>query len=169
MPRILLIIAREQYQDVELAGTQKGLGGDGLSVTIASTEAGICTGKFGGKTTASLALKDVHVGDFDLIGFIGGPGAEALKEDPEALRIAREAVASGKPLGAICIAPLILAHAGVLKGKQATVWDSGGEQIHELEAQGAIYSGEAVTRDGKIVTGNGAQVAVEFGEVLANL
>ncbi|MFA6523058.1 MAG: DJ-1/PfpI family protein [Candidatus Peribacteraceae bacterium] len=167
MSTTLLLLAQQNYQDVELAGTQKGLGG--VQVTIASTEAGVCTGKFGGKATAALSLRDVRVEDYDRIAFIGGPGAEALKEDPEALRIVREAVKAGKPLGAICIAPLILAHAGILRGKKATVWDSGGEQIRELEAQGAIFSDEAVTRDGLIVTGNGATVAEEFGRVLGSL
>jgi protease I len=166
MSKTLLIIAQQNYQDVELAGTQKGLGGVQV---IASTEAGVCTGKFGGKTTAALSLKDVHVEDYDRIAFIGGPGAEALKEDSEALRIARETVKAGKPLGAICIAPLILAHAGVLRDRKATVWDSGGEQVRELEAQGAIFSGEAVTSDGLIVTGNGAPVAEEFGRILGSL
>ena len=83
------------------------------------------------------------------------------------VRIARETFAAKIPLGAICIAPTILAAAGVLAGKKATVWDSEGEQITFLKQCGAEYSGESVTRDGLIVTGNGPKAAEEFGRMFA--
>ncbi|MDD4319132.1 MAG: DJ-1/PfpI family protein [Candidatus Peribacteraceae bacterium] len=169
MSSILLIIASRNYQDVELAGTMKGLAEKGFTVTIASTVKGVCSGKFGGKTIADIALKDVKVDDFERIAFIGGPGAEVLKDDQEALRIAKEAVAKGKVLGAICIAPVILAVAGVLQGKKATVWDADGEQARFIESCGATFTGEAVTVDGQIVTANGAPAAEKFGRTLASL
>lgn len=81
--------------------------------------------------------------------------------------MARATVEAGKPLGAICIAPLILAKAGVLKGRKATVWDSGGEQIAILKAHGAVYTDQAVVIDGSVVTGNGPGAAGEFGRVFA--
>ncbi|MBI3331568.1 DJ-1/PfpI family protein [Candidatus Peregrinibacteria bacterium] len=183
----LVIIAQTGYQDIELEGTRKGLFGAGFDVVLASKAIGPCRGKLGGTEQASIAMKDVNVSDYDRIAFIGGPGAGALKDDSNALRIARETVAAKIPLGAICIAPTILAAAGVLKGKKATVWDSGpahrsvsarpsrdgslgeggGEQIEFLKQKGADYSGEAVTRDGLIVTGNGPKAAEEFGRTFA--
>lgn len=54
-----------------------------------------------------------------------------------ALRIAQDSVKLGKVLGAICIAPRILAEAGVLKGKKATVWHS---EAEALKRKGAIYT-----------------------------
>jgi protease I len=72
-------------------------------------------------------------------------------------------------LGAICIAPTILAKAGVLKGKQATVWDAKGEQIAILKAAGARYTGNEVTVDALLVTGNGPNAAEEFGRTFATL
>ncbi len=169
MKRSLIIIAPQGYQDVELDGTMKGLKNAGFEMTIASTEPGMCTGKFGGKQEAVIAMRDVVVQDFDRFAFIGGPGAAALAENPDALALAKNIAASGKVLGAICIAPMILAAAGVLDGKKATVWDSSGEQIRFLESQGAIYTGEEVTVDGVIVTGNGPGSAVEFGKIVASL
>jgi protease I len=169
MPSALLIIARQGFQDIELAGTRKGLLDAGFEVILASTEAGECTGKFGGKEMAKIALKDVNVAEYDRIGYIGGPGAHTLKEDGEARRIAQDTVKAGKPLGAICIAPTILAAAGVLQGKKATVWNEDGEQKGFLESHGAAYTGEPVTVDGLIVTGNGPEAAEEFGRVFAGL
>lgn len=164
----LVIIAPTGYQDKELAGTLKGLTEADFAVTIGSTEIGSCTGKFGGITEATVALRDVIAPDYDRVAFIGGPGASQLVDNIDAHRIAQEAVDMHLPLGAICLAPTILAAAGVLKGKNATVWDDGkGTQIEMLHKHGATYSGEAVTVDGFIITANGPEAAEEFGKRMA--
>lgn len=165
----LLIIAQHGYQDHELVGTRDGLTGVGFDVVLASSAAGACTGKFGGVEQAAIALKDVQAGDYDRIAFIGGPGAAAYAKDTEALRIAREAVGAGKPLGAICIAPTVLAAAGVLQGKRATVWNEDDAQEAVLTAAGAMYTGEPVTIDGMLVTGNGPKAAEAFGKAFAGV
>lgn len=169
MQAALVIIAKEGFQDTEYEGTIDGLRAAGYEVRLASTEAGDCVGKFGGIVTADLAMRDVNVDDFDRVAFIGGPGARVLKDDEDAKRIARETVSKNKVLGAICIAPTILARAGVLKGKRATVWNEDGEQSKLLDEEGATYTGEDVTIDGLIVTGNGPAAAEEFGRTLAGL
>ena len=169
MRTVLLIIAPQGFQDHELAGTRKGLKKAGFRIILGSTLIGSCIGKFGSTEQATVALKDCRVEDYDRIGFIGGPGAEALADDEDAKALAKATVVAGKPLGAICIAPLILTKAGLLKGKRATVWDSGGEQISILKQHGAIYTGEDVTQDGLIVTANGEKAAEKFGEVFAEI
>lgn len=164
----LLIIAKHGYQDYELKGTRDGLSAAGFEIVIASTDAGPCAGKFGGSEEATVALRNVRVTEYDRIAYIGGPGAGTLKDDSHALRIAREAMEAGLPLGAICIAPTILAAAGVLKGKRATVWDDGqGTQIAFLTSHGALFTGESVTTDGRIVTGSGPDAAEAFGKTFA--
>jgi protease I len=169
MKPALIVIAQEGFQDVELAGTRKGLTDAGFEIVLASTETGECIGKFGGKENASIALRDVIVSDYDRIAFIGGPGAHALAKNIEALNVARAVAKANMPLGAICIAPTILAAAGILRGKKATVWDKDGEQERFLTEHGATYTGEPVTVDGLVVTGNGPEAAEEFGKVLAAL
>jgi protease I len=170
MKTALLVIANVGYQDHELAGTRNALLDAGFEVTIASTEAGACTGKFGGTEEALLAMREVDPASYDILAFIGGPGARALKDDPDALALAKARFATGKILGAICIAPTILAAAGVLKGKRATVWDDGrGTQERFLVDHGAVYTGESVTVDGSIITGNGPDAAEAFGEKLASV
>lgn len=169
MKRALVIIAPNGYQDRELDGTIKGLSNTGFAVTIASTVRGPCTGKFGGVQEAELAMRDVRVEEYDRFAFIGGPGAGVLAEHPDALDLAKRIATSGKVYGAICIAPTILAAAGVLRGKRATVWDSGGEQARFLRQHGALYTGGPVTVDGLLVTANGPKAAEEFGRTLAGL
>lgn len=169
MKSALLIIAKQGFQDAELNGTRDGLTAAGFDITLASTEAGECVGKFGGNEEASLALKDVQVKDYDRIAFIGGPGAANLWQNAHAKRIAQETAKAKKPLGAICIAPKILAAAEVLVGKKATVWNLDGDQAGFLAMYDVEYTGEPVTIDGLIITGNGPEAAEEFGEKFAAL
>lgn len=169
MARALIIIAQNGFQDEEYAGTRAGLERAEYEITLASLQSGKCTGKFGSMEEATLGLPEVDVSVFDKVAFIGGPGAAALADNEDAKRIARETVEKGKILGAICIAPTILARAGVLRGKEATTWDSGGVQVALLQAEGAHFTGEDVTVDGKIVTGNGPAAAEKFGKVFAGL
>lgn len=169
MAKALIIIAQNGYQDHEYAGTRSGLEGGDYEITVGSSAIGSCTGSMGGSEEATIALSDVNVDQFDLIAFVGGPGAAAYASDPEALRIANEAVRSDIKLGAICIAPTILAKAHVLEGRRATVWNGDGQQGDVLTQYGAEYTEEAVTIDGNIVTGNGPDAAEEFGRALGQL
>jgi len=61
----------------------------------------------------------------------------------------------------LCLSPVILANAGILKGKKATCWFSVARMIKK---KGAIYTGKKVEIDGLIITGNGPSAAKEFGE-----
>ncbi|MDI7261800.1 MAG: DJ-1/PfpI family protein, partial [Thermodesulfobacteriota bacterium] len=68
-----------------------------------------------------------------------------------------------KVLGAISIAPIILANTKVLTGRRATVWPTLGKR---LEWEGAIYTGIPVEVDGNIVTANGPGAAEEFAKAV---
>ncbi len=167
--KALVIIAQDRYQDVELGDTRKGLLEANFEVVLCSKEVGRCSGKLGGTEEATIAMRDVQPLDYERYAFIGGPGARALRDDPEATLLAQSLNATGRPLGAICIAPTILAAAGVLEGKRATVWNEDGEQDAYISERGANYTAEDVTVDGHIVTANGPEAAYEFGQKLASL
>jgi protease I len=119
MRTALVVVAQEGYQDHELEGTVQGLSGAGFEITFCSKEVGPCTGKFGSVENATVSIQSADVLQYDRVGFIGGPGAAALADDPNAHALARATTDAGKPLGAICIAPTILAKAGLLKGKKS--------------------------------------------------
>lgn len=176
--KALLIIAKNDFQDHELKDTRDALLAAGFAVELASSEAGSCTGKFGSTETAMYGFEEIDLGNFDRVAFIGGPGAAELADDARAQHLARSVMHTSKPLGALCIAPTILAKAGVLRGRKATVWDpslrSGqarvsGDPIDLLERCGAKYMNAPVVTDGRIVTGNGPDAAKEFGTVFASL
>ncbi len=125
----------------------------------------------GGKIKVDVLLGKVNVKDYDAIVFIGGPGATGYIKNEDALKIAREAVVQNKLLGAICIAPAILARAGILSRRKATIWTSKEDKspIEFLEKGKAEFIDQDVVVDGKIVTACGPYAAAKFGEIIAEL
>lgn len=156
----VMIIAKKDFRDEELLQPKEILEKEGIEVTIASSSLSKSRGMLGTIVKPDITLDEVEVDDYDIIIFVGGMGASQYFYDPKAHKIAQEAANKGKVLGAICIAPVILANAGVLKGKNATVWSS---ECGSLEAQGAHYTGKPVEIDGMVVTANGPKAAEEFG------
>lgn len=164
--KVLVVVAAANFQDDEFAGPYNLLPKLGATIKVACSRKDKAIGKYGRQITPDFALADCKSGDYDAIVFIGGPGASEYFTNPAALALARDAAAGGKVLGAICIAPGILANAGVLKGKKATVFPSAEDM---LIRGGAALAGKDVVVDGKIVTAAGPQVAREFAEELAKL
>ena len=160
-----MVIAPENFRDEELLHTREELERAGAKVTIASTRTSPAHGMLGAKVTPDLKLEEVRVEDYDAVVFVGGVGASGYFNHERALGLAREAYAKGKLTCAICIAPVILANAGVLEGKRATVFN--GEFVRMLESKGARYTGKPVEVDGKVITANGPMAAREFGQTIA--
>lgn len=162
--KVVMIIASRDFRDEELQEPMSLLEQKGAQVTIACSALGEVAGMKGMKVTPDILVDQVNVQDYDALIFVGGSGAKEYWDDPKAHSIAKETVAAGKVLGAICIAPVTLANAGVLDGKRATVFSS---EKSKLEVTGAIYTGADVEVDGKIITGNGPNAATKFGEAVA--
>jgi protease I len=163
---VLIIIGAEGFQDEEFGQPFALLKKLGATVKTACSCKDRALGKFGRQVTPDFTLDECRAGDYDAVVFIGGPGASEYFTDARAHALARGAAAGNKVLGAICIAPVILANAGILKDKEATVFPSG-EDV--LVRAGARLSRKDVVIDGKIVTARGPQAAREFAETLARL
>ncbi|MBU0753628.1 MAG: DJ-1/PfpI family protein [Planctomycetes bacterium] len=161
--KVLMVIAPQNFRDEELLVPRKALEEAGFTVEIASTERTTCTGMLGAKAEPDLILKSVKPADYQAVVFVGGSGASVLFDDREAHRIAKEAYKNNCVVGAICIAPVILAEAGLLEGKEVSVWRSMGDVC---EKKGAEVTGDEVTCDGRIITGNGPKAAEAFGKAL---
>lgn len=167
MPKALLIIAQQNYQDIELNGTKDALTEKGVDCEIASPTGDSATGKLGGVVTPDLAIKDASVDNYEAIVTIGGPGAPSLINVHEYNDLVKASVEKDKITAAICIASTLLAKNGLLTGKRATVWNGDGQQGPLLESHGATFVDEEVVIDEKIITGNGPSAAKKFGETIA--
>ncbi len=113
-----------------------------------------------------LLITEVKAENFDAVIFVGGQGMVPLVRDERLTSLARQFYNAGKITTAICIAPMVLANAGLLKNKKATVWQ--GAQSDFVKC-GAIYTGNNVEIDGKIITANGPGAAGKFGEIIREL
>lgn len=134
MAKIVMIIAPERFRDEELFVTKEELEKAGHEIVIASSVKGICPGSRGGFATATLMLNEVQASDYDAVVFVGGGGSKLLYANEEALRIAKEMHRKKTVVAAICLAPVILANAGILNGKNATV---AGTEAKTIESKGA--------------------------------
>lgn len=169
--KLLMIIAFKDFKDEEYFIPREILENREAEINVASTQKGTALGVSGGEVEVDLNIDEVITDDYDGIIFIGGPGAYNHLTNPQCQRIAKEAVEKNKVLAAICIAPAILAKAGVLQGKKATVWSSALDKsaVKILEENRAQYQDEEVVVDGKIVTSSGPQAAKEFGKKLVEI
>ncbi len=164
--RILMVIAPEKFRDEEYAQPREIFDKAGIEVTVVSSRRGKAKGTYGLEVSVDKLLSEVHASDFDAVVFIGGTGSRVYVGDPEANRLIREAETSKRLIGAICAAPGTLAATGILKGKKATSYI---EERELLLKGGAIFTGNLVEVDGRLVTGNGPQAATAFGEKIAEM
>ena len=164
--KALLIIAPTNFRDEEYSNTRKELEKAGLKVTVASTTTKPATGMLGMRTTPDITIADVRVNDYDLIAMPGGSGVRVFYKNQAVKDILRQAYKLGKVVGAICLAPVVLAKAGLLKGKKATSW-RGAKQT--LKNMGVNVINHHVVTDGHVVTGDGPRAAHAFGKRLVEL
>ena len=171
MVKIALIIGFKNFRDEEYFIPKSIFQENGFKVKTVSTEIGIAVGGDGGEVNVDLCLMDLNINEFDALVFVGGPGAYDFIENESIWQIIRQARDKGKLLAAICIAPAILARAGVLQGKKATIWSSPMDKkpIKILQENGAEYLNKAVVQDGKIITGNGPSAAQDFAEKIIQM
>lgn len=161
--KVLMIIAHEEFRDEEYDIPRKLLERNRAEITVASTEMSLAKGKLGMLVQPDILTKDVRAIDYDAIVLVGGSGAANYFNDLIVQGLLRAAVERGRVIAAICIAPVILANAGILAGKKATVFSS---EIDSLEAAGAFYTGREVERDGDILTANGPEASGDFALAL---
>ena len=163
--KAVLIIPSENFRDEELFSVQAAIAKINAEGVVASSKKGSIRGMLGGKAEAAILISEIVVDDYDAVIFIGGSGAREYFNNKPAMNIASEARDKEKILAAICIAPTILANAGLLDGVRATSFPS--EQA-ALKKAGAIYTGSDVEKDGMIITGSGPKAAEEFGRAVAD-
>ena len=168
--KIAIIVAYKDFRDEEYFVPRGIFDEAGATVMVVSDEIGTAQGVDGGEVNVDIKLSDLNVADFNAIVFIGGPGALSNLDNQVAYNIAKEAVSQNKILAAICVAPAILAKAGVLQGEKATVWTSPLDKSAKniLEQNGAIYLDESVVQDKNIITANGPNAAKDFANKIVD-
>jgi len=165
--KLLVVIAPEKFRDEELFEPLAVFKKEGIASDIVSTCMGTCVGMLGAEVDVEVEIANVDPAPYDGIVIIGGTGSQDyLWGDPRLEDLVRKFDTSGKLLAAICLSPAVLAGAGVLQGKRATVFRTP-SSVSMMEGGGALLSNEHVVEDGRIITADGPPAARKFGEAVA--
>ena len=164
--KVLMLIAPYNFRDEELLETKDVLASCGAEVEVVSLKKGVAQGMLGAKVFVDKTVYTVDIRNYQALVIVGGSGATVFWKNPRVLNMVREAYEEGKIVAAICISPVTLAKAGILRNKKATCWP-GVSNI--LKSYGVIYTGVDVEVSDRIVTASGPQAARAFGEAICNL
>ncbi|MCS7231390.1 MAG: DJ-1/PfpI family protein [Elusimicrobiota bacterium] len=159
--KIAMIIAKNNFRDEEYLQPKEVFIKAGFIVETFSSSLGTAKGMLGATLKVDKVLSELKVEEYDAVVFVGGVGSSEYWDNSLAHKIAQEAISKNKVIAAICIAPVTLAKAGILKGKKATVYHT---EAYQLKQLGADYIESNVVVDGKIITASGPHAAKEFGE-----
>ena len=118
---------------------------------------------------ADLAIDAVSPGGFGAVVVVGGPGTPAyLWPNKHLHQIVKSINGRGGVVAAICLAPVVLARAGVIGGRRCTVFPTA-DSLREMTDAGCLLQKEHLVVDGNIVTADGPGVARAFGEAIVRL
>jgi putative intracellular protease/amidase len=112
-------------------------------------------------------VADVALGEVegcDLLVVPGGFGTRALQRDEGVLARLRALDATTRVTASVCTGALVLAAAGLLRGRRATTHWAWRERLAEL---GAVPVTERVVRDGKYASSAGVSAGIDLALALA--
>lgn len=163
--RVALAVPPTGFNDIELFEIQRLLGMAGVETLVVSLHQGTITSTLGQVGESKMAITALPLQQIDALVFIGGAGIATLANNPQVLTVVQRARNQGKLIGATSTAPILLAKSGVLQGIRVTA--DPGEQA-ALQNAGAVFTGNAVERDGTILTARGPSAMTTYARMMAN-
>lgn len=147
----------EEVEALAIVDVCRRAGLEVKTVSIMPTE--IVEGAHGVNVTADTLFTDNDYADADMLFLPGGlPGATNLDAHEGLRKVILAHHAAGKPLAAICAAPLVYGNLGLAQGKNMTCYPG-----FEKYLTGANYTAALVEVDGKMLTGKGPAAALGLG------
>ena len=134
----------------------------GIKVSTVGVGGSVITGAHGIRVCCDTGENEIKESDMQAVILPGGmPGTINLEKSAAVQKALDYAAERGLIIGAICAAPSVLGHKGLLKGKKATCFPG-----FEKDLIGAEFAEVPTVRDGSIVTACGAGAAFDFGFLL---
>jgi protease I len=119
----------------------------------------------GGNVAARAAIDMVRVDEYDAVLLVGGDGAQVSLWTHAGLHsVLRQARDRDAVIGAICLAPVALARAGLVDGETAVARSPA--SLHELESRGVRVAAQDVLVSGRVITASGPQVAEQWARAV---
>jgi protease I len=164
--KILFILPPYDFCDEEYQKPKDLFADWGARVFVASSSLANAKGMSGAVAKPNICIKEAQPRNFETLLLVGGIGSQKFWHDQTVHNLMIRANRLEKIVSASGYAVMILANAGLLRGKRAT-----GCPVIEnfLKWQGAIYTGHPVEIVGNIVTASGPEAAEKFAEAIAEL
>lgn len=152
------------FEELEFVAVVDILRRAGVDVVTAGLPAGRgpIEGSHGIAIAPDVDWEEVDLASITAVVLPGGPGTRRMGEDARLLALLRRLADEGRPLAAICAAPLVLARAGVLEGREATSHPSARKELGGAK----VIADQRVLWSGNVLTSQGAGTAVEFALAL---
>ena len=163
---ILYFLPARYFNEEEFFITKSLLEKNNFKSFTASDTWDMCEGMNGKKFKPDLRLENINANNFAGIVLVGGYGAKDYQNNSMLHKILNDFNKNGKIVAAICIAPVILAAAGLLNGKSATCFP---EVKQDLIKPDIDYKDLPVVVTKNIITANGPKVSFEFAESILSL
>lgn len=164
MKKALLILPKEGFEEMEAVTPVDFLRRAGTEVVIAAdaSEKRV-VGSHGIVLEADRTTDEIDE-LFDAVFLPGGlSGAKRLSASSRVGEILRAHDEAKKTVAAICAAPMVLDHFGILAGKKFTAYPGCEKGLN------GVYVGGRVVKDGNIVTAEGPSRAIDFALALVEI
>ena len=170
MKKVLFILNFRNFDDEEFFYLKENLEKRGFQVYIASQKKGLAIGKEGTETKVDFLLSEIQPEIFDCLIILSSPSLKFL-DNEETYSLIKKFFKRKKIIVALSLAPIILAKAGILKGKKATVWHSSFDKkgIKILKEKGVNFSEEKIVSDDKIITVQNSSFLSDLVLILENM
>jgi len=164
--KVIIILSQHNFCDEEYQKSRAVFESSGINCSVASSVSSEVEGMEGLFVKPDLKISNVNIKNYNALCLIGGVGCTEYWHDKMVHNIAIQAWKAGILIGAICLAPIILANAGLLKGKRATAYYSASSYI---EKRGVKYSCKPIEIEKNIITANGPEVAEAFARKMIEI
>lgn len=157
---MIYVFLADGFEETEALAPVDLLRRAGKNVVTVGVGDNIIRGSHGIPVIADTIAQEIRLDEeLEMIVLPGGmPGTLNLEKSEYVQKAIDYCVQNNRFIGAICAAPSILGHKGLLRGKKAVCYTG-----FETQLDGAVVGDGAVETDGIFITARGAGVAVEFG------
>lgn len=158
------VFLAEGFEETEALATLDVMRRAKLDVKTVGVTGEFVTSSHGVTVKADIQPDEVSFDGIEGAVLPGGmPGTLNLEKADCVIDCVKYCYENGKIVAAICAAPSIPGHLGMLRGRKATCFPG-----FEAELDGAEYTASPVETDGKVITGKGAGCAVLFGHAIVS-
>ncbi len=139
------------------------------TVCVSIDNAKSVTGSHNITVEMNVGIDRLDFGMFDILICPGGmPGTKNLETCEWLIKNIRSSYQNGRYIAAICAAPSIFAHMGLLQGRRACIYPGMEDELYQNGASACCDS--KVMKSGTIITSRGVGTAIPFAlEIVAAL